>query len=315
MLSSDPSVGSQLANQASRFSRQASLDRWQLATAAVSQTRAGWNQATAMRATDGAGPSNMIAAAEQTLSQAEPMYRAGDSDATLRMACRADAWALRSEWQLAESLMPNWPMPTSSPPMDFGASEIQSLWRPLMDDEGWSKNLLTAGSLDSAELIGVGRWTFGSRLSDRASSEVAHITRGSYAGAGALRARVTSLKDDLIGGGYAGTVVQIRSPSVRVPAGTAIRIDAMVRTVGFGGPHQGVLVYDSIGGQPMGVLMRGRSDWTPVRLYRQTIEDGEVSVMFELLGAGEAAIDEVKLRVWQPATDEAIQLRPIDSEF
>ncbi|WP_149752513.1 hypothetical protein [Rubripirellula obstinata] len=315
VLSSDPAVGSQLVRQSSRYAKQASLDRWQLAAASVMQARSGWDQAIAMRAVGDASPTNLIAVAEQTLSRAEPAYRAGDTDTTIRMACRADAWAMRSSWQLAEALMPHWPMPTSSPPIDFGATEIQSLWRPLMNDEGWGENLLTAGSLDSAELVGPGRWTFGRRLESRAHSEVGHINRGSFAGPGALRARVTALGSqtsaDSLGGGYAGTVVQIRSPSIRLPAGSAIRIDAMVRTVGFGGPHQGVLVYDGIGGQPMGVLVRGRSDWTPVRLYRQTVADGPVSVMFELLGAGEAMIDEVTLRVWQPKPDSGIQFRPI----
>lgn len=316
VLSSDPTVGSQLVQQSSRYAKQASLDRWQLAAASVMQARSGWDQAIAMRAVGDASPTNLIAVAEQTLSRAEPAYRAGDTDTTIRMACRADAWAMRSSWQLAESLMPHWPMPTSSPPIDFGATGIQSLWRPLMDDDGWGENLLTSGSLDSAEFVGPGRWTFGRRLESRAHSEVGHINRGSFAGPGALRARVTSLGSDTtidsLGGGYAGTVVQIRSPSIRLPAGSAIRIDAMVRTVGFGGPHQGVLVYDGVGGQPMGVLVRGRSDWTPVRLYRQTIADGPVSVMFELLGAGEAMIDEVTLRVWQPKSESGIQLRPID---
>ncbi len=132
-------------------------------------------------------------------------------------------------------------------------------------------------------------------------SEVMHVNRGTYQGPGALRARVSPIADDALPGGYEGTVIQIRSPSVSiVPAGKAIRIDAMVRTLGFGGPHQGLLVYDTIGGQEMGVLVRGRSDWTPVRLYRQSLEESEVNVMFELIGAGEATIDDVQLSLWEP---------------
>jgi hypothetical protein len=315
VLSSDPAVSSQLVRQSNRYARQASLDRWQLASAAVSQTRMGWNQAVALRATGGQTPPNLLAVAQQTLDTAEPAYRAGDSDASMRMAARADAWALRSSWQLSESLMPDWPMPTSSPPIDCGSPDIQSLWRPLMNDDGWSDNLLTGGSLDSAEMINPGRWTFGRRLASRANSEIQHVIRGTYAGPGALRARVTARSDaataSSLGGGYAGTVVQIRSPSVRLAAGTPFRIDAMVRTVGFGGPHQGVLVYDSVGGQPMGVLVRGKSEWTPVRLYRQTIADTEVSAMFELLGGGEVLIDEVTLRTWDPQSEPQIQFTPI----
>ncbi|MGB7329298.1 MAG: hypothetical protein WBD31_30735 [Rubripirellula sp.] len=300
VMSTDPSVGGLLSQSAAKFARQASLDRWQLASEAVRRTRESWNRATAARASDRRAPSNLVDVAEQTLMQSEPMYRAGDTEQTIRMARRADAWALRSDWQLAESLMPDWPSPTSSPPMDYGAAEIQTIWRPLMDEAGWGKNLLTSGSLDDANMMGPGRWSFGQRMTSQANSEVRHVTRGTYQGPGALQARVSPIGDDMLPGGYEGTIVQIRSPSVRVAAGTAIRIDAAVQTLGFGGPHQGVLVYDSIGGQEMGVLVRGRSDWTNVRLYRQSLEAGEVSVMFELIGGGEATIDDVRLSVWEP---------------
>lgn len=298
VFSSDPSLGGRLSQSATRFARQAGLDRWQLASNLVTRTQHNWTVAAGARATNRVAPTNLIDVAQRTLADAEPLFRAGDVDASLRMARRADAWALRSEWQLAEALMPDWPRPTSSPPMDFGAAEIQTAWRPLMGDQGWSKNHMITGSLDGEEMLR--RWDFGKRMASRVESEVVFANRGSFQGTGALRARVTPLADDALPGGYEGTAIQIRSPSVRVQAGTAIRIDAVVRTLGFGQPHQGVLVYDTIGGQEMGVLIRGRADWTPVRLYRHATADEEVSVMFELIGAGEATIDDVQLRSWDP---------------
>jgi hypothetical protein len=195
--------------------------------------------------------------------------------------------------------------------MDLGAAELQAMWRPLMNDDGWGINRLTSGSLDSPDLIGDQRWTIGRRKIAHADSRVEHVTRGTYQGPGALRASVVSLADDPLLGGYEGTVLQVRSPSVRVGPQTAIRIDAVVRTIGFGGPHQGVLVYDSIGGQEMGVLVRGQPDWTPVRLYRQSEQETEVHVMFELIGAGEATIDDVQLRLWQPESLERPLMTPI----
>ncbi len=309
VLSSDPSVGGRISQAATRFARQAGLDRWQLASDLVRLTRQNWITASAARATNRAAPINLQVVAERTLADAEPLYRAGDIDASLRMARRADAWALRSEWLLAEALMPDWPNPTSSPPMDCGAAEIQTAWHPLMSDRGWGTNRLASGALDSRELIGL--WKFGNRMPDRAESEISFAGRDTFQGAGALRARVTSIVDDALPGGYGGTVIQVRSPAVRVEAGTAIRIDVMVRTLGFGQPHQGVLVYDTIGGQEMGVLVRGRADWTPVRLYRQSLVEGEINVMFELIGAGEAMIDEVQLRLWEPSDSQTMPLRPI----
>lgn len=311
VLSSDPAVGGTLAVSARRFARQASLDRWQLATDLVRRTDSNWRTATSMRASSQPAPSNLVAVAARTIEEAEPMYRAGDADASLRMARRADAWAMRSEWQLAEALMPDWPRPTSCPPIDLGAADLQSYWRPLMDEQGWGVNRISSGSLDTPDLIGDQRWSIGRRMATQADSRVEHITRGTYQGPGALRAQVVPINDDPLLGGYEATVIQIRGPAVRVGAKTAIRIDTVVKTIGFGMPHQGLLVYDSIGGQEMGVLVRGRPDWTPVRLYRQTDEESEVHVMFELIGAGEATIDDVQLRIWDPPSTTRPVLSPI----
>ena len=311
VLSSDATVGGALATSAQRFARQAGLDRWQLVTDLVQRTRSSWQIATSMRASSRSMPSNLMEVAMRTLADAEPMYRAGDVDASLRMARRADAWAMRSEWQLAEALMPNWPRPTSCPPIDLGSTALQSYWRPLMDDRGWGVNRLTSGSLDDPAWTDQHRWTVGRRMAAQAESRVEHVTRGMFQGLGALRASVVPLADDPLQGGYEGTVIQIGSPSVRVAAGSAIRVDAEVKTLGFGGPHQGLLVYDTIGGQEMGILIRARPDWTPVRLYRQVEEESEVHVMFELIGAGEVTIDEVELRVWEPEPMSRPVLRPI----
>jgi len=300
VVSSDPAIGATLSRSASRFAKQAALDRWQLASDLVRRTQDQWQTAVVSRVTSRSPPSDLIEVARKTLADAEPLYRAGETEASIRMARRADAWALRSEWQLSEALMPDWPRPTSCPPIDCGAAEVQAVWYPLMRDRGWSHNYLTTGSLDSRDMIAANRWTFGKRFEDLARSEVLFAGRGSYEGPGALTARTVSLVAEPLPGGFEGTVLQVRSPAVRVAANTAIRIDALVRTIGFGGAHQGVLVYDSVGGQEMGVLVRGRPTWTPIRLYRQTTDETEVSVMFELMGDGEAMIDEVEVRVWQP---------------
>ncbi len=311
VLSSDPSIGAKLSTSAQRFARQAGSDRWELTRRNVRQTRDDWNLAISSRATNRSAPAGLLRVAERTLADAEPLYRAGDVDASLRMARRADAWALRCRWQLSEALMPDWPHPTSCPPLLCNAAPVQIAWHPLMSESGWGINRLTSGSLDSADLINPERWSFGRRMIDRAGSEVAFVSRGVFSGAGALRTTVTSKEEDDLPGGYEGTVIQIRSPAVRLAAGQAFRIDAMVRTLGFGGPHQGLLVYDTTGGQEMGLLIRGGTDWTPVRLYRQATVESDVHVMFEVLGAGEATIDEVRLQLWEPKPPAPIPFRPL----
>ena len=311
VLSSDPGVGGELSQSAQRFAQRASSDRYQLSNDLLRQTRQHWNLAASARAASREVPADLLTVATQTVGDAESSFRAGDTDACLRLLRRADAWTLRARWQLSDALMPDWPNPTSCPTLIANATEAHVAWHPLMGEQGWGVNRLTSGSLDEPSLIGEGRWQIGKRQAVRAATEVSLVTRGVFNGARALRATVTPATESQLPGGYEGTTLQISSPSIRIPAGKAFRIDAMVRTIGFGGAHQGVLVYDTTGGQEMGVLVRGRSEWTPVRLYRQSISQADVSVMFEIIGAGEATIDDVALQLWEPKPTTPIPLRPM----
>ena len=314
VISSDPSTGSRLASSAARFAKQASLDRWQLTSDLVRRTREDWQAAVGARVTSQQPPSNLLAVAAKTLRDAEPLFRAGDVTASLRMARRADAWALRSQWQLAEALMPDWPNPTSCPPIAAGNMPAQIVWAPLLQENGWGRNRLTTGSLDRPDVLREGTWSFGKRLQGSTSVDVQWIQRRTYNGPGALRATVVSLRNGDLPGGYEGTAAQIVSPPVIIGAGKAYRIDAHVRTLGFGNPHQGVLVYEDVGGQEAGVLVRGASTWKRVRLYRQTDAERPIRVMFEVIGSGEVSIDEVTLRLWEPKPKLDIPMRPIASQ-
>ncbi|MEL6895976.1 MAG: hypothetical protein AAFP90_07735, partial [Planctomycetota bacterium] len=114
-----------------------------------------------------------------------------------------------------------------------------------------------------------------------------------------LRASVRSKTGYRLPGGYAGTALRLSSPAMRFSADTPLRIELQIKTVGFHGPHQGVLIYDSVGGQELGVRVRGDGIWQTVRLYRQTLQNADVSVMFEFMGDGEAMIDDVKITHWK----------------
>ncbi|QDV64249.1 hypothetical protein [Crateriforma conspicua] len=313
VCSHDPGLGARLVASARRFVNQAAQDRWQLANQSVRQAIDDQQLVRSLQSATRPAGDELASLAQRTLQNSESLLRGGDFHNWFRQVRRVDAWVARSQWQLAESLMPDWPSPTSSPPIDLGDNTIQAIWRPLMNESGWGPNRLTSGGLDSAQLIGTGRWQMGQRLSDWVHNEVRIVGRGAFSGAGALRATVTPKISGVLPGGYGGTAVQIRSPGVHLKAGSAIRIDALVRTLGFGAPHHGLLVSDSIGGQAMGVLVRGKSQWTPVRLYRQVVRDADVHVIFELIGAGEAIIDDVQVCVWQPDQGRQPALRPIES--
>ncbi len=316
VVSADSSLAARLDQSARRFAVRAASDRWQLCGDQVRQVRQDWDHAVSSGATEAIMPLDLLTAAQRTLGDAERVYRAGDAEATLRLSRRADAWAVRSRLQLSQALLPSTlpggaPRYISSPPIDEGRPTLQTAWQTLMGDEGWSDNLIASGGLDRADVLTTGGWAFGQRTLVRAESNARWMSRGFFSGKGAIALAAAATTGESLGGGYEGTIAILSSPAVRIQNNQAVRVDAMIRTIGFGGPHQGVLVYDNLGGQEMGVLVRGATDWTPVRLYRQSVGETEVRVMFEVIGDGEAVVDEVAVRVWDPEPLPALPLRPI----
>lgn len=315
VLSSDPTTGGRLARQLRPLASQAASDRWQLTREAAQRVGEAWQLATSARVVPvSTSASDLLRAAETTLRDAEPLLRADDPGATLHMARRADAWTLKARWQLVQAMeerLSEAAIRNSPPLMTAGGIPAQVIWWPLMEQAGWSDNLLLGGSLDSQTLMGQAGWKVGTRpdVPSHVHSQV-EITAGpQIEGSGCLVASVSSVSNQLLPGGYAGTMLQICSPTIRFQPKTAIRIDVKIKTLGFGGPDQGVLVYDSIAGAELGSLVRATPQWQTVTLLRQTLSDGPMQVNFELIGAGEVAIDDVQVRRWTGTAQTPLPLQ------
>ncbi|WP_390173967.1 hypothetical protein [Rhodopirellula islandica] len=329
-ISDQISEGGQLASSLDKFSQQASLDRWQLARDSIEQSGTAWARAIAARAVSRDAPNDLLEVARSTINNSERMVRSNDAQSALRLAARADAWSMKANWMLCDAFREDPYGIVSSPPLDAGNFETQIAWSPLLNSglatssvlklppigdihgrSRWGVNLLSGGGMDRPDSLQTEGWTFGRRHSEWAETTAECVDRGVFHGTGALAVRVIPKRDDALPGGYEGTALLVRSPPIFVEPNQAVRIDAVVRTLGFGGPHQGLLMYDSLGTQELGVLIRDRPDWTPVTLYRQTVNDEPIHVMFEVLGGGEAIIDEIQVRAWETDANPLPAMRPI----
>ncbi|WP_236624934.1 hypothetical protein [Rhodopirellula sp. SWK7] len=351
-ISDDISEAGKIANAAKRFARQAAMDRWQLTSEAIQRSELSWNQAVAARVVSRSAPNDLLQVAKASLESAEQLVRSGQSESSLRMSRRADAWCAKCNWMLQDALLedvhPNTTFMTassepspgrfvSSPPAIVGDFETQVAWSPLLKTpvnelatfapsvvnqlglrSRWGVNRISGGDFESqgsisrADALEREGWTLGRRHAKWAEAEAALIHRGAFSGNGALRLRVTPHGGDPLPGGYEGTCLMVRSPAVRMQTEGVVRIDAVVRTLGFANPHQGLLIYDSVGTQEMGVLVSDQPQWTPVTLFRQLGPDSTLHVMMEVIGGGEAIIDNIQVRTWETTANPTALLRPID---
>ncbi len=85
-------------------------------------------------------------------------------------------------------------------------------------------------------------------------------------------------------------------------AGSLIRIQGWVHvSKPIQGSVDGLLIVDSLGGEPLAERFRETTGWRPFTLYRGAAQTGQMTLTFYLCGLGEAWLDDVTIQVLQPA--------------
>jgi hypothetical protein len=78
-----------------------------------------------------------------------------------------------------------------------------------------------------------------------------------------------------------GTLVQVTA-WLKIPQKIASSVD-------------GLLVFDSVGGEPLGIRLTDAMPWRRITLYRRVPASGTINVSMVLTGIGRAYIDEVHI--------------------
>jgi hypothetical protein len=67
------------------------------------------------------------------------------------------------------------------------------------------------------------------------------------------------------------------------------------------GSADGFVVFDSAGGEPLGIRLRETQTWRKFNMYRRVPASGKISMTFALTGIGIALVDDVKIEPLLPA--------------
>jgi len=93
----------------------------------------------------------------------------------------------------------------------------------------------------------------------------------------------------------------VDSPAAEFSPNTWVRISFWVKVVEMRSSADGVVIYDSAGGEPLSVRPSLGSRWQRFHLYRQVPETGKIGVTFALTGLGLAFFDDVKIEPMIPS--------------
>jgi hypothetical protein len=104
--------------------------------------------------------------------------------------------------------------------------------------------------------------------------------------------------------------VSVDSPSAEFAPGTWVRISFWLKTTFLLTSADGLMVSDSVGGEPLALRMSHAPTWQRQYLYRQVPASGKISLSFALTGIGSAHIDDVAIEPMTPFGAMASQKPP-----
>ena len=88
----------------------------------------------------------------------------------------------------------------------------------------------------------------------------------------------------------------VDSPTVDLPPGSLARVSFWAKVpLPIGASADGVVVYDSAGGEPLSVRLASTAGWQKFALYRTVPASGKLAVTFALTGIGTAYFDDVRV--------------------
>lgn len=92
------------------------------------------------------------------------------------------------------------------------------------------------------------------------------------------------------------TFLAVNSPAMKLPPGSMVRISGWIKIPkNIEASSDGVLFYDSAGGEPLAVRLTQQMPWRKVTLYRKVPPSGTIQLTVALTGIGTAYFDDLRV--------------------
>ncbi len=247
------------------------------------------------RAKEAPAVAEWLAKAQAEFADADRLLAAGDRRAAF-MASRQALGPLkqleRHRWEQATALQTS----LAASPFIAAFDTLPAQWR-FADELHASHagpNRLPGGDCESVPAMMQAGWRHTEHPLAGVRSTVEQSTTQAHGGRFSLRLQVAPATP-----GDAASLVEtppvwITTPPLPARRGELLAIRAFVRVPKpITGSVDGLLVFDSIGGEPLAERIGKTDGWKQLVLYRVAPQDGPVTVTFALTGIGDAWIDDV----------------------
>ena len=302
LLTDDPKTVQDVSRQIARVGRRIAELQCELAAAELEMVARVSSQL-AGRAAAVPEAAGWLAEAKKNLDPCGPLLAAGaaaEASLCARRAMRAVRLVERKTWERAVARLD---APVASPAAVF----FQTL------PDHWGLMARIAASRPGADLLPGGGFEDLDSMFQAGWQHLKHpnlgIETGAELSAGAAHSGRFGLRLFAHPGSAKDAPVQVESPPVwmvtppiQVQPGWVLRIQGWVRVPKpITGSVDGLLIVDSLGGEPLAERIRQTSGWRQFTLHRVATQPDVIAVTFALTGLGEAWIDDVTIQPLLPA--------------
>jgi hypothetical protein len=217
---------------------------------------------------------------------------------------------MRAHWERAVQPLDT---PVASPyavsfftlPMHWQLAEEVRNTRPTL-------NLLAGGDFEQFDHSVSQSWGVQEMTLDAVRLSAARVTHQPQQGKACLKLEVKPHDPQSAPGALERTFLAVQTPAYPLPPGALVRISGWVRIPEpIRASADGVLFYDSIGGEPLAVRLTEPTPWRKFTLYRRVPDSGLVWVTMALTGIGTAYFDDLRIEPMLSAAAPATAPEPV----
>lgn len=301
LLAHDPSIVAAMMQRSTAIGRRAAELHLSLATAKYQRVGAALPKFAA-RSPMPAEVNSWLLSAQSSLRRAE-QQRAGrnyaDSYIESARAMRALRLVERGIWERAVADLP---YPTASPfavawatlPAHYRLTDMISASRT-------GPNLLPGGQFDRLDALVQSGWRNWQRAPSGAVVKVELSTAAGRGGGFGLALSARPENAESAPAAVEVPPILVSSPLVTVPPGQLVCIHGWVKmTQEITAGDDGLMIFDSIGGEPLAARIYKTAGWQRILLYRIVGSEGVVQLHIALTGFGEVHLDDFAVNVLSP---------------
>ncbi|HQR05793.1 MAG TPA: hypothetical protein PLN21_03170 [Gemmatales bacterium] len=169
-------------------------------------------------------------------------------------------------------------------------------WLKVINQSQISGNLLRDGDCETPTGAAPSGWTVKKDTQDEVQLTEMRVSESPHDGSQCWKLSITPKDPSYAPDALERTFLVVSTPNVTLPPGTNVKLTGWYRIpVPIRASADGLLLYDSAGGESLGIRLYHSAAWKKIEVFRKVPASGQISMSIALTGIGTVYFDDLKI--------------------